>query len=213
MASLGLYLRDFREFLSSDEGRQRLAEAEEKKQLMQKALSKENFPKLNEEAFPQLFARLHSVPEEKAARAVETLTSKYGLENLKGELYYFLFGERPIEERFDEIRKAIPDWPTEFVLEMATFAGPREFCMWNNEAKQMIKFVGQSRMHGLSEKAFTKEFSGWDYVACKTALNQIREQLRSYLQRRADFVDVLLFARYMYDNEISKVLKAEAKHG
>ncbi len=188
-------------------------DADEKKQFMQKALSKENFPKLSEEAFSQLSACLDSVPKEKAAEAVQTLTSKYGLENLKGELYYFLFGERPIEERFDEIRKAIPDWPIGFLLEMATFAAPRDFCMWNNEAKQMVKFVGLSRMHGLSEEAFTEAFSGWDYVACKTALNHVREQLRSYLQRRVDFVDVHLFARYMYDNEIRKALKADAKHG
>ncbi len=208
MVSLGLYIQDFRDFLLSGDGQRWLADADEKKKSLQAALSKENFPKLAEENMREVLVRLESLSNEKASETFSVLMRKYGLEDVKGELYYLLYGERPLEERYDEVRKGIPELPFEVLLEIATFAVPRDFCIWNEASRQMLVFVGHSRMYGLSEKAFKGDVSGWDYVHCKSALNHVREQLRSYLQRKVDFVDVHLFSRYMLENEVSKIMKA-----
>lgn len=197
MVILGLYLQRFAEFLLGEEGKAWLDQAKAKKDLFGGLLGQSAIDGLSEDGVRKIFENLEGVPSHQSIQMAQHLLSVYGLEGLREHLKYFMYGVDPLEDRFEQVRRGVPELPSEALMELATFAVPRDFCIWDENAKRTVRFVGQSRMHGLSEHAFSGEISGMDYVSCKVALNHLREQVRAYQQRKVDFVDAYLFVRYM----------------
>lgn len=197
MIVLGLYLQRFTEFLRSEEGKAWLERVNTKKNLFRGLLEQSVIDSLSEESVRKIFENLESMPIHQAIPLAELLLEVYGIEGLKEHLKYLLYGVDPLEERFEQVRRGVPELTPEALMEVATYAVPRDFCIWDEKARRTVRFVGQSRMHGLSDRAFAGEMTGTDYVSCKVALNHLREQVRAYQQRKVDFVDAYLFVRYI----------------
>lgn len=168
-------------------------------------LGRDAIDELKEEGLRGIFRETERL--QKPVELGSEILSNYGLNTAREQIKHFLYGEEaPLEVRFDEVTAYIPELPVEALMEIATFASPRDFCIWDEDAKRTIVFVGHNRMHGLSENAFTGKISGWEYVACKTALNHMKEQLRAYVFGRVDFVDTMMFTQYVSKNIMPRVL-------
>jgi len=194
---LGLYIQRFAAFLKTDEGSFWAEKAEAKKKLYSSLLAKEALDGLKEEGVRDLLGGLDSLGGEERSSLSGDLLKVYGLESIRELVKYLLYGDDPLEERYDRVARSMPEIGQRAISELAMYAAPRDFCLWDEATMQTLVFIGQSRMHGLSEKAFGEEISGLDYVACKVAMNHIKEQLRPYLQRKVDFVDAYLFSRFI----------------
>jgi hypothetical protein len=127
---------------------------------------------------------------------VVALVRTHGFEAVREHLKNFLYGSAPLEERFDIITASFPEVSQLAFMEVATLAQPRKFCIWDEDAKRTIVYIGHRHMHGLEETAFGEKISGLDYVFAKLALNHLREVLSAYMNNKMSFIDVYLFTRF-----------------
>jgi hypothetical protein len=136
---------------------------------------------------------------------VDALVKTHGFEAVREHLKNFLYGSAPLEERFDLITSSFPEIPQLAFMEVATLAQPKKYCIWDEDAKRTIVYIGHRRMHGLEETAFREKISGLDYVFAKLALNHLRQAISAYIQNKMSFIDVYLFTRFA-GNKIRGVL-------
>jgi len=202
MVTLGFYVENYVGFLQSNDGRMWLAEGADNRKFFQTIYGEESIENLTEADFYASMERIQDVPQAQAVRVARGLVSKCGIKTLAQELNFFIRGQATLEARFDEIRTALPEMPQLLFMEIGMFSAPREHCLWDENAKRSVVFVGHGRMHSLSPSAFREEIDGFDYVAAKTALNHVKEQIRAYRRERIDFVDAWLFAKFMCEKVI-----------
>ncbi|MEM2485133.1 MAG: hypothetical protein QXU87_07145 [Candidatus Caldarchaeum sp.] len=174
---------------------------DERRKICNQVLSEENIDSAKAEDVELVFNNFQTGDFYKG---VKSAVEKYGYRNLVEYLKYFLYGSDPLEHRFDRFFLAMPEIPQLAVMEVVTFAQPKSFCIWDVSAKKTIRYIGHSRMHGLSEDSFKDVIAGLDYVWAKLALNHVRQVLSAYSGRKIDFVDVYLFTRYVYEEWILK---------
>jgi len=202
MVTLGLYIEKYVEFLRTDEGRSWLTDASDHKKFFQSIYGEEAIKRLTESSFYSSLERIRSVPQAQAISVARRLVSEHEINAVAQELNFFIRGEATLEARFDRIKDALPEMPQTLFMEIGMLTAPRELCLWDENARRTIVFVGHSRMHGLDASAFGDAIDGWRYVACKAALNLIKEQIRAHRRERIDFVDAWLFTRFMCEKEI-----------
>ncbi len=202
MVTLGFYIENYVSFLQTDEGRRWLAEGADNRKFFQSMYSEEAIEHLTETDFYSSMERIQSLPQVRAISVARDLVAKYGMKTLAQELNFFIRGQATIEVRFDEIRMALAEMPQVMFMEIGMFSAPREHCVWDENARRAIVFVGHSRMHSLTPSAFGETIDGFDYVASKTALNHVKESIRAYRREKIDFVDAWLFSRFMCERII-----------
>jgi hypothetical protein len=155
-------------------------------------LSEEKIDGLTEKDLFHIFNGLVTVQPLDVVALVRT----HGFEAVREHLKNFLYGSAPLEERFDIITASFPEVPQLAFMEVATLTQPRKFCIWDEDAKRTIVYIGHRQMHGLEETAFGEKISGLDYVFAKLALNHLREVLSAYMNNKMSFIDVYLFTRF-----------------
>ncbi|BAJ51051.1 hypothetical protein CSUB_C1199 [Candidatus Caldarchaeum subterraneum] len=198
---LDILVNDFIKFFSSDLSTRLKEIVDERRKICKQVLSEENIDSAKAEDLELVFNNFLTGDFDKGFKAA---VEKYSYRNLVEHLKYFLYGSDTLEQRFDRFFLAIPELPQLAVMEVATFAQPKSFCIWDVSAKSTIRYIGHSRMHGLSEDSFKDFIAGLDYVWAKLALNHVRQILSAYSGRKTDFVDVYIFTRYVYEEWILK---------
>ncbi|MCS6784295.1 MAG: hypothetical protein NZ581_03765 [Candidatus Caldarchaeum sp.] len=196
-----LLVTDFLQYAATSEARQRFNEYNSRKKTIEPLLSEENIDNVKPDELEDVFRSLQTC---QAHPSYLLILERYGLESLREHLKYFLYGSDPLEIRFDTFFEQIPEMPQLALMEVATFAQPRNFCIWDEAAKKTIIYIGHSRMHGLSETSFQEKIAGLDYVWAKLALNHVRQILSAYAGSRCDFVDVFFFTNFVYEKWVMK---------
>jgi len=196
-----ILITDFVENIGSPEIQNVLKLCDEKRKIFGALLDEKAIDDLKRTELDRILKNLVTV---EAYQIYNSIINKYGFESFTSHLKYFLYGSDPLEIRFDTFFTDIPELPQLALMEISTFAQPKNFCIWDDGAKKTVQFLGQGRMHGLSESSFHEEIKGIDYVWAKLALNQIRQAISAYLNRKIDFVDVFVFTTYVHSKWVSK---------
>ncbi|MEM0440179.1 MAG: hypothetical protein QW463_01075 [Candidatus Caldarchaeum sp.] len=192
---------DFVNYYRSEEAKQVLTFLDEKKKFFTMVFGEESIDSVKPEHLNDVFGMLSTAGWR---QILEAVLNKYGFESVVEHVKYFLYGSEPLEIRFDTFFERLPEVPQLALMEVATFAQPKNFCIWDDAAKKTIIYIGHSRMHGLSETSFQETISGLDYVWARFALNHVRQILSAYVSRKIDYVDVHLFTRFVYDRFVLK---------
>lgn len=198
---IDILITDFLKYSRTPEARRVFEDYSERKKWMGSLFAEESIDVLDADGLDKVFRGLLTVD---AYNAYVTVAEKYGHESLRELFKYFLYGTDPLEQRFDSFFERVPEIPQLALMEIATFAQPKNFCIWDEPAKKTIIYIGHSRMHGLSETSFQERIGGLDYVWAKLALNQVRQTISAYAGDKCDFVDVFVFTNFVYDKWVLK---------
>ncbi|MCS6769040.1 MAG: hypothetical protein NZ570_01200, partial [Candidatus Caldarchaeum sp.] len=132
---------DFIKFVETPDARRTFDEYEARKKHLGSLFSEESIDSVKEEDFAEVFRNLLTID---AYRGYLAAVDKYSYESIREHFKYFLYGTDPLEMRFDSFFEHIPEINQLAVMEIATFAQPKNFCIWDEAAKKTIIYIGHN---------------------------------------------------------------------
>lgn len=197
------YISGFKEFRQTEKAKSWQLDREERVVLYRKLLDPQHLKNLTEEEFGTIWKKLWAsqVWGNKDYRVNEILEAN-GIDRIRQELSILLYGDRPLEVRFDRFRENITGLGHSSISEILVFANPNEFCLWNRKPIHVLPFLKCDNL--LPKRVFKYALHGEDYVKCNEVLGLIRDQLRMKGLSNADYVDVDFFLAYLFYEIVEK---------
>ena len=188
--ALSDYIDSYKKWLNTEEGQQNLREHREHSAFFKEKLSKDNIEKLNEEEFKEIYEKLwaSNIWGNKAWYVQNKLLLPNGLDKIKTELKKLLYGDKKIDERFDDFNKNIKGFGSSSISEILHFVFPDKYCLWNDKPKTVLPFL---HIDILPERFFKYSISsGKDYLECVNALSSLKDFLIEKGFDNPDFIDL-----------------------
>jgi len=178
-------------------------ERKQRTSLYQRIFSRRNVQHLTEQDFVDAVKRLWA---SRIWRNKDYFTGKIladnGIEKIRSALQILLYGEMPLEKRFDFFSSRIRGLGTSSITELLAFVFPNEYGIWNDKPKNVFPLLGLDRL--LPERAFKHQLTGKDYVACNDLLKQIRVEMQTFGFEDVDLLDVDILMWLLFLEEVKK---------
>lgn len=198
------YIEQFKERLEvnlSDAGWEK--ERRERTVLFQDLLAKDNIDNLTEEKFARIIESLWASDLWKNKRyLVGKILRENGLPKLEDELKELLYGDDPIDRRFDRFIRNIKGLGPSSVTEILVFVFPDKYCLWNDKPKNVLPLLGMKDL--LPDRVYKYAINGKDYVKCTQALTLVKQELDKSGFKQVDFLDVDIFMWLLFSELVVK---------
>ena len=167
-------------------------ERHKREQLFKRLLSKQNLKKLREKELATIIKQLWATQIwGNKDYFFNKLVKDNGFDNIKEMLYNLLYGDNPLDIRFDNFRNKIKRLGDSSITEILMFVFPKKYCLWNNKPKIVLSKIGVGDL--LPSRVFKYRITGKEYVQINNLLNEIRTELEKVLNRKIDFIDLDIF--------------------
>jgi|GEM_PF-5038135 hypothetical protein len=139
---------------------------------------------------------------DKPWKAMKVL-EKNGLVKLRKELKLLLYGNDPIEKRFDVFLTNIKGLGAAYTTEILTFIFPEKYCLWNRVAADVSIYLGINELLPYNLWKDKMKITGESYVKCCDVLQTLRRQLETCGLVKSNLIDVYHFIFYLNRSRIS----------
>lgn len=171
----------------SDEGWNH--ERRERSDLYRRHLGEESISLLSEDAFREVVKSLWAVHIwTNKDWKVDDVIARSGLANIREALGLLLYGEEPIAQRYDRCRQLIRGLGSSSITEIMCFVHPDKYPIWNNKPKNVLPRLDMKTL--LPDRVYKYQLKGSDYERCIEVLALVRDEMRVYGFRQADFLDM-----------------------
>ncbi len=208
MSLLRNYFDSYKSFKQSEISRDWSREREEKKHLFSYAFSKKMLRKASDEEFIKalvdaldpLWAMAVWVKRE---QRIKQIIERNGVKRLRGMFYDLIYGNAPLEERFDNFLASI--WGLgATVTEILCSVDPEKYAMWNKKVVTAIEKLGLleelMRTLGLRRRRTgILNINGRQYVKIIRLLENLRRELEQIAQQHIDFLELDYFLYYVVE--------------
>ena len=202
--TIGRYLDQFGDRLRhelSDEGWNR--ERRERSELCRQHLGQRSIRSLSEDAFREVVkglwaSRIWTNKDYK----VNDVIARSGLANIREGLELLLYGEGPIARRYDKCRQLTKGLGSSSITEIMCFVHPDKYPIWNAKPKNVLPLLGMRTL--LPDRVYKYQLKGSDYQRCIGVLALVRDEMRDYGFRQADFLDVDILMWLLFQEVVSR---------
>lgn len=193
----------FKAFLSDPvRGKADLQARKERIDLYADLLSSEGIVVIDEQNFGKLISTLWSFAMwGNKSYLLSKILKDNPLEELKPKLSDLLYGDSPLEERFDHFRQETTHFGPATISELLSFVHPDECGLWNKRARDALEILGFSDAFPFLN---TYQISGQQYVSFNALLRDISQELAEHQIVDLDLlgVDYFLYEVQKYPSEI-----------
>lgn len=150
--------------------------------------------KMNQDDMLEYIKKLWSVIPVSAAKIID----KNGFEKFKEYLANLLYGDGPIQERFDSFYNNIDIFKTKAMSEVLSYNYPNEFMIWDSKIELLFNLIGV--------KDINPSDSNYDYAWYKKLLKYgeiVRKKLSNKLGKELDFLAADYFYAYVAEEGIN----------
>ena len=171
----------------SDEGWN--SERRERSELYREQLGRGSMRSLSEDAFREVVKSLWAsrIWTDKDYKANDVV-ARSGLANIREGLGVVLHGEGPVAQRYDRCRRLITGLGSSSITEIMCFVHPDKYPIWNDKPKNVLPLLGMKTL--LPDRVYKYQLKGSDYQRCIVVLGLVRDEIRDYGFRQADFLDL-----------------------
>ena len=140
---------------------------------------------------------------------INKIITKNGIENFKNRLADLLYGNRTLEERYNDFHNNIVEFKASAISEVLTYNYPNECFIWNNKVKRVFTMIGVSEIPSWSENV---DYN-WYTRLIKTG-KQIQTIINQKLNKNFDLLDIdyfyeVIFCNYSFDyRALDRILNA-----
>lgn len=201
------YANQFIAFLKTSDGLEGQKERKEKRAFLKRVLSKENLNVLTKDKFGKVIKSLWASDFwGNKEYLVNKIFSDNGLPKLRSELEELLYGNNPLDTRYDRFRRNIKGLGPSSITEILAFVLSDKCGLWTKSPKNVLPFLGMKTL--LPDRVYKYSINGRDYVKCNEVLGLIKNEvsLQSEL-KDVDFIDVDFFMWFVF----SEVMERQAK--
>ena len=216
MSLLRNYLDGYKSFKQSETGKAWSREREEKKRLFSHAFSKEMLREASDEEFIKALIKvLDSLWAMgiwvKREQRIKQIIERNGVKRLRDMFYELIYGDSPLEERFDNFLASIWGLGVAAVTEILCFVDPEKYAMWNKKVATAIEKLGLleelARTLGLKRRRIgILNINGRQYAKIIRFLENLRRESEQIAHRHIDFLELDYFLYY-----IAEVAEAPAE--
>jgi hypothetical protein len=173
-----------------------------------KVFGKGHLEKLNESEFAQAIRRLWASQFwGNKDYLVNKILADNGIDKIRKALKLLLYGEEPLQERFDLFASSIKGLGTSSITEILSFVNPKEYGIWNDKPKNVLPLFGMKDI--LPNRVFKYQLDGKDYALCNEALKEIGKEMERYGFTDIDLLDVDILMWLLFLEVIKKEPKPE----
>jgi len=196
--------------LSTEEAQKWKNEREERTSLFNSLLAKNNIEKFTEDNFRTIIKSLWASDLwGNKDYLVNKILKDNGFPKIKAELVKLLYGNQPLQERYDKFKINIKGLGPSSITEILLFVSPTQYCLWNEKPINVLPFLKMKPL--LPERVFKYPIKGRDYMKCIQVLQLIRDELKSKGFSEADFIDVDFFMAYIFYKILPKTKEVTKK--
>jgi hypothetical protein len=168
-----------------------------------KVFGEEHLDKLTESEFGQAVKELWaSLIWTNKNYLVDKIINDNGLSQIRKSLKILLYGDAPLEDRFDIFSETIKGLGTSSITEILSFVSPREYSIWNDKPKNVLPLLGMGGI--LPSRVFKYQLNGRDYNLCNEVLKQIAAEMEGQGFSDVDLLDVDIFMWLLFLEEVKK---------
>lgn len=187
----------FRQFLESDEGRGDYTERRTRCELYQKAFSRDNINALTETELGSLLGDLwaNEIWTDKS-QPLKRLLSTFSIDRIKAELTVLLWGEMPLDRRFDEFRGSVKGMGPAAITELLTLIHPEDCAIWSSRVRKALETLRMGDILPVGKY----QISGREYTEIILTLREIKDLVQSKYSEVKDLLDIDFFFDFIYEN-------------
>lgn len=170
------YMAPYGNWLKTDEANEWLATEKERMDSYKKLLHRNNVEKLTEEEIKSLKSGLWAMKFWTSKDwALKQFFEKNDMNVFRRELKMLLWGDEPIQERYDKFREHVWGMGAAAVTEILAFMNPDSCGIWNEKVRRASHILGLDNLLP-SEKY---NITGEGYEHCNRVFGLIRDELLS----------------------------------
>ena len=208
MSLLKDYFSSYLSFKVSETGKAWTKEREDKRRLLLQAFSKEMLKEASDEEFIETLMKALSslwamAVWTKREQRISQIIERNGVKKLRGLFYDLIYGDSPLEERFDGFLANIWGLGVAAVTEILCFIEPEKYAMWNKKVVSAIEKLGLledlTKTLGLGKNrvAGTVYINGHQYVKIIKFLDNLRKEIEQLANQKVDFLELDYFLYYI----------------
>jgi hypothetical protein len=169
------YTPFFIRYLTDQEREADLQERQERTEVLQNLLSKDNLNGMTEVEFGQVISMLWaSLMWGNKGFLVDRLINDNGIDKIKNCLKDLLWGIRPLAERYDEFRNQLKGFGPGMITEILSFVHPDACGLWNDKARKALIMLDFERSFPIVKKY---QITGREYEKINELLHVIKLEL------------------------------------
>ena len=208
MSILRDYFSGYLSFKASETGKAWAKEREDKRRLLLRAFSKEMLKEASDEEFIKTLMKALSslwamAVWTKREQRISQIIERNGVDKLRALFYDLIYGDSPLEERFDSFLTNVWGLGVAAVTEILCFVKPGKYAMWNKKVVLAIDKLGLledlTRTLGLKKNKVvgTLSINGRQYVKIVKFLDKLRREIEQVSNQRVDFLELDYFLYYV----------------
>jgi len=170
------HFEQFRKFLETEEAKSWKQERHDRTQLYARLLNPDAVERLTEIELGQILEGLWAnAGWTNKTYVADRVLKTNELSHLKSELRNLLWGDEPLEQRYDEFMKTVKGLGPASVTEIMAFVHPAQCGLWNDRTREAIRVVGLDKRTPPPDKY---KISGREYVQFNRVLAAIRDLMK-----------------------------------
>jgi MoxR-like ATPase len=192
---------DFKNWISSGNGRKDMLAHKEHERYFKEKLSPENLNKLTEEEFSEIWKKswASNMWSNKERHVKNKIIAPNGIEKIRQGLNLLLYGSEDFVRRYDKFRENVAGFGVATISEFLNMIFPDKFCLWNDKPRTVLPFLG---LNGLPDNLYKyNTATGEQYLQCADYLNLIRNKLSEF--GIEDFTDLDAFFWHICNDVMS----------
>lgn len=200
MHDISQFIPNFKKWLKeSDEAKEWHQEREERIVWYKKHLSEGRIGKLTQAEFSKLIKDLWAtrIWQNKDYK-VKKLLDDNGLEKLRISLKNLLYGEDPIDKRWDSFQVSIKGLGPSSISEILTFSDPGQFAIANLKPLSLLPVLGIVEEREVRRISYHSLKRGRNYLKLIDHLSRVRNILQESGLKDADFITTDFFVVYLF---------------
>jgi len=203
-AKIRSLIKDFQEFMKSEEGKRWKSERVEREKLYQKLLSISHIDDLTRDEFSLIIKSLwaSNLWSNKDWLVRKIMEDNGGLENIRNALRELLYGSGSIRDKYDSFTRKIKRIGPSMLTEILSFTDPQKYCIWNEKPKAVLPFLGMDKF--LPSRVFKYQIKGKEYEECIEVLSKVKESLKTVFPE-PNFIDVDFFLAFIFYKVLPKI--------
>jgi hypothetical protein len=222
MSLLENYFSRYLSFKSSETGKAWTKEREDKRRLLLRAFSEKMLKEDSDEEFIRaLIEALSSLWAmavwTKREQRINQIIERNGVKKLRDMFYELIYGEGPLEERFDNFLANVWGLGVAAVTEILCFINPEKYAMWNKKVVLAIEKLGLleelAKTLGLKKNRVMgiQSISGRQYVKIINFLDKLRAKVEQLAKQKVDFLKLDYFLYYIAEVAVTPVIEEEER--
>lgn len=189
---------DFKNWISSDNGRKDMQDHKEHEHYFKEKLSPENLNKMTEGEFSEIWKKswASNMWSNKERHVKDKIIAPNGIEKIRQGLNLLLYGSEAFVSRYDKFRENVARFGVATISEFLNMIFPDKFCLWNDKPRTVLPFLG---LNGLPDNLYRyNTATGDQYLRCIGYLDLIKSELSEFGIK--DFIDLDAFFWSMYED-------------